>query len=83
MADIEVNTTGGEGGLIHDRDDWLWFVAGGLAALVALYLVKNILEPQHTSHHHWHPHISSRPRPIAREIEKGTIYHMDNEGKYY
>lgn len=68
-----------EKGLIIDRDDWIWFAAGGLAALVALYLIKNILEPQH---HHWHHNYHHQhPVPIAKEVEK--IYRISEDGKMY
>lgn len=65
-------------GLIIDRDDWIWFVLGGLATLAALYLVKNILEPQnHYHNYHNHP----QAIPIAKSVEK--VYRISNDGKFY
>lgn len=70
-----------EKGLIIDRDDWIWFVGGGLAALLALYLIKHILEPGGYHYHHHEGHHHPRPIPIAKEVEK--VYKVDYEGKMY
>lgn len=72
MVDVEIS----QGNKI---EDWMLFIAGGLAALVALYLVKNILEPQH--HHHNYHHHHHHMRPVAKEVEK--IYRIDYDGKMY
>lgn len=69
-------------GLIIDRDDWIWYVLGGLSALVALFLIKNILEPSQNhyhNHHHQHPH--HHPVPISKHVDK--VYRTDYEGKLY
>jgi len=76
MAEIDISTG-------PNIKDWMWFIGGGLAALVALFLVKNILEPSHHHWHHNHHHHHNHPVPIAREVEKGIIYNMDGDGKFY
>lgn len=74
MVDVEISS---------DRkiEDWMWFVAGGLAALVALYLIKNILEPQHHHYHNYHHQTYPHPVPISKEVEK--VYKLDYDGKLY
>lgn len=76
MAEIDITTSDCK----FDKFDIWYFVAGGLAALVALYLIKHIIEPEH---HHWHNqhHHYPRPVPIAKEVEK--VYKVDYEGKMY
>lgn len=69
-----------EKGLIIDRDDWIFYVLGGLSALVALFLIKNILEPQHHHHNYHHYPPPPRPIPISKEVEKGYI--VDYDGKF-
>lgn len=77
MAEIEVST----GDCKFDKYDWIYFVAGGLAALVALYLIKNILEPQHHFHNYHHNYHQPRPIPISKEVEK--VYKTSWDGKFY
>lgn len=74
MVEVETNSDSE-----FDKYDIWYFIAGGLAALVALYLIKNILEPQH--HYHNYHHNYPQPIPIAKEVEK--VYKMDYDGKMY
>ena len=79
MTDIEIDSK-------VDKYDIWYFLAGGLAALVALYLIKNILEPSYHQPPFLPPmihHCGGRePVPIAKVVEKG-VFRTSDEGKLY
>lgn len=76
MAEIDITTDD-----CKITKDWIYFVAGGLAALVALYLIKHIIEPEHHHWHNQHHHYLPHPVPIAKQVDR--IYKVDYEGKMY